>query len=102
MPNVTLIPIDGLPEIKPDDDLVGMLLGALRTSGDRFMPGDVLALAQMVVSKAEGRIRRLSEVVPGPEAERMAAESGKDAKSLQAVLDETARIVRWQRGVLIV
>ncbi len=102
MPNVTLIPIDGLPEIKPGDDLVGLLLAALRTSGDGFEQGDVLALAQKVVSKSEGRIRKLSEVVPGPEAERMAAESGKDAKALQAVLDETARIVRWQRGVLIV
>ena len=102
MPNITLIPIDGLPEIKPADDLVGLLLRALKASGGAFEPGDVLALAQKVVSKAEGRIRRLADVVPGPEAERMAAESGKDAKSLQVVLDETARIVRWQRGVLIV
>ena len=102
MANVTLIPIDGLPEIRPGDDLVGLLLGALAASSGAFEQGDVLALAQKVVSKAEGRIRRLSEVVPGPEAERMAAESGKDAKSLQAVLDETVRIVRWQRGVLIV
>ena len=102
MANVTLIPIDGLPEIRPGDDLVGMLLRALAASNGAFEQGDVLALAQKVVSKAEGRIRRLSEVVPGPEAERMAAESGKDAKSLQAVLDETVRIVRWQRGVLIV
>ena len=102
MPNVTLIPIDGLPEIKPSDDLVGMLLGALKASGGGFQRGDVLALAQKVVSKAEGRIRRLADVTPGPDAERMAAESGKDPRALQAVLDETARIVRWQRGVLIV
>ena len=102
MANVTLIPIDGLPEIRPGDDLVGLLLRALAASNRAFEQGDVLALAQKVVSKAEGRIRRLSDVVPGPEAERMAAESGKDAKSLQAVLDETVRIVRWQRGVLIV
>ena len=102
MPNVTLIPIDGLPEIKPGDDLVGLLLAALRTSGGAFERGDVLALAQKVVSKAEGRIRKLSEVTAGPDAERMAAESGKDARAIQAVLDETARIVRWQRGVLIV
>src|SRR5260221_797869 len=102
MPNVTLIPIDGLPEIKPSDDLVGMLLGALKASGGGFQRGDVLALAQKVVSKAEGCIRRLADVTPGPDAERMAAESGKDPRALQAVLDETARIVRWQRGVLIV
>ena len=102
MPNVTLIPIDGLPEIRPGDDLVGLVLGALKVSGGAFERGDVLALAQKVVSKAEGRIRKLADVVPGAEAERMAAESGKDARALQAVLDETARIVRWQRGVLIV
>jgi coenzyme F420-0:L-glutamate ligase/coenzyme F420-1:gamma-L-glutamate ligase len=102
MPNVTLIPIDGLPEIRPGDDLVGLLLDAIRTSGGPFEQGDVLALAQKVVSKAEGRIRKLADVVPGAEAARMAAESGKDARALQAVLDETARIVRWQRGVLIV
>lgn len=102
MSNVTLIPIDGLPEIRPGDDLVDLLLGALKASGGSLEQGDVLALAQKVVSKAEGRIRKLADVVPGAEAERMAKESGKDAKSLQVVLDETARIVRWQRGVLIV
>jgi coenzyme F420-0:L-glutamate ligase / coenzyme F420-1:gamma-L-glutamate ligase len=102
MPNVTLIPIDGLPEIRPGDDLVGLLLRALGASGGALERGDVLAIAQKVVSKAEGRIRKLADVVPGPEALRMEAESGKDAKGLQAVLDETVRIVRWQRGVLIV
>ena len=102
MPDLTLIPIDGLPEIKPGDDLAAMLVDCLRTSGRALAAGDVLAVAQKVVSKSEGRIRRLADVVPGAEAERMAAESGKDAKGLQVVLDETARIVRWQRGVLIV
>lgn len=100
--DVTLIPIDGLPEIKPGDDLAVMLMGALRADGRSFEAGDVLALAQKVVSKSEGRIRKLADVVPGAEAERMAAESGRDSRSLQVVLDETARIVRWQRGVLIV
>ena len=102
MPSVTLIPIDGLPEIRPGDELVGLLLAAVKASGGAFEKGDVLALAQKIVSKSEGRIRKLADVVPGREALRMAAESGKDAKALQAVLDETARIVRWQRGVLIV
>ena len=102
VPDVTLIPIDGLPEIKPGDDLAAMLVEGVRGSGRRFADGDVLAVAQKIVSKSEGRIRKLADVVPGPEAERMAAESGKDAKGLQVVLDETVRIVRWQRGVLIV
>jgi len=102
VPDVTLIPIDGLPEIKPGDDLAGMLIDRLRAVGRTFEPDDILALAQKIVSKSEGRIRKLAEVLPGAEALRMAAESGKDARSLQVVLDETVRIVRWQRGVLIV
>ena len=102
MSDVTLIPIDGLPEIKPDDDLAAMLVGRVRSGGRAFAAGDVLAVAQKVVSKSEGRIRRLADVMPGAEAIRMAAESGKDARGLQVVLDETVRIVRWQRGVLIV
>ena len=100
--DVTLIPIAGLPEIKPGDDLALLLASSLAAVGRAFEPGDVLALAQKIVSKSEGRLRRLADVVPGPDAERMAAESGKDPRHLQVVLDETARIVRWQRGVLIV
>ena len=102
MPDVTLIPIDGLPEIKPGDDLAAMLIGALRAAGRALEAGDVLAIAQKVVSKSEGRIRKLADVVPGPEALRMAAESGREPRGLQVVLDETVRVVRWQRGVLIV
>jgi len=101
--DVTLIPIDGLPEIKPGDDLAAMVVRCLKTSGRTFEKGDVLALAQKIVSKSEGRIRKLADVVPGPDALRMAAEwPGKDPRQLQVVLDETVRIVRWQRGVLIV
>jgi len=101
--DVTLIPIDGLPEIKPGDDLASMIVGCLKETGRRFEKGDVLALAQKIVSKSEGRIRKLADVVPGPDALRMADEwPGKDPRQLQVVLDETARVVRWQRGVLIV
>ncbi|MHB8631944.1 MAG: coenzyme F420-0:L-glutamate ligase [Candidatus Limnocylindria bacterium] len=102
MPDVMLIPVDGLPEITPGVDLAAMLVAALRATGRSLESGDILALAQKVVSKSEGRIRKLADVVPGAAAERMAAESGRDPKGLQVVLDETVRIVRWQRGVLIV
>ena len=60
MSDVTLIPIDGLPEIMPGDDLAAMLVDCLRSGGRSFQAGDVLALAQKVVSKSEGRIRKLA------------------------------------------
>ena len=102
MPTLTIVPVDGMPEVRPGDDLAALLIAGIAAAGITLAPGDVLAVAQKVVSKAEGRVRHLDEVVPGPEAERMAAESGKAARDIQVVLDETVRIVRWKRGVLIV
>ncbi len=61
----------------------------------------MLAVAQKVISKAEGRIVPLAQVVPGARALAMARESGKDARQLEVVLSETTKIIRWKGGVLI-
>jgi coenzyme F420-0:L-glutamate ligase / coenzyme F420-1:gamma-L-glutamate ligase len=61
----------------------------------------VIAVAHKVVSKAEGKVRRLAEVEPGREAQALAAEHGKDPRLVQAVLDEAAELMRAERGVLI-
>ena len=76
-------------------------MAALRGSGETLSSGDVVVVAQKVVSKAEGRIVALSDVAPGERALRMAAESGKDARLLEVVLGETKKIVRWTNGILI-
>lgn len=98
---IEIIAIHGLPEVHPADDLTGLLLTALRGSGETLSSGDVVVVAQKVVSKAEGRIVVLGDVVPGERALRMAAESGKDARLLEVVLGETKKIVRWTNGILI-
>jgi coenzyme F420-0:L-glutamate ligase/coenzyme F420-1:gamma-L-glutamate ligase len=97
---VSLIPIRGMPEVRAGDDLAGLILAAA-VDGERPLDGDVLAVAQKVVSKAEGRVVHLADVVPGERARRMAEESGKDPRLLEVVLGETKKIVRWTRGVLI-
>jgi len=102
MGTVQLIPVDGIPEVRPGDDLAAFLIAALDAAGERLRPGDIVAVAQKVVSKSEGRLRRVSAVVPGARALAMAAESGRDPRHLEIVLGETRRIVRWTRGVLIV
>ena len=98
---IEIIAIHGIPEVHPADDLTGLLLAALRGSGETLSSGDVVVVAQKVVSKAEGRIVALSDVAPGERALRMAAESGKDARLLEVVLGETKKIVRWTNGILI-
>src|SRR2546422_782165 len=98
---MSIIPVHGIPEVRPRDDLVGLLLNAVASAGDKLVDGDVLVVAQKVVSKSEGRLVRLADVVPSARALAMAEESGKDARQLEVVLGETKQIIRWERGVLI-
>lgn len=102
MGTIQLIPVDGIPEVHPGDALAPLIIAALGAAGERLQPGDIVAVAQKVVSKSEGRLCRVSEVVPSARALAMAAESGRDPHLLEIVLEETRRIVRWSRGVLIV
>ncbi|TMC79972.1 MAG: coenzyme F420-0:L-glutamate ligase [Chloroflexi bacterium] len=96
-----IIPVHGLPEVRPGDDLIGLLLDSLARSHERLTAGDVIVIAQKVVSKSEGRLVRLADVVPSERARTMADESGKDPRQLEVVLSETKQILRWERGVLI-
>jgi coenzyme F420-0:L-glutamate ligase/coenzyme F420-1:gamma-L-glutamate ligase len=91
-------PLAGLPEVRPGDDLPALLAAA---RGGAFAPGEVLVVAHKVVSKAEGALRRLAGVTPGQRARELAAALGKDPRHVQVVLDETAEVVRAERGVLI-
>jgi coenzyme F420-0:L-glutamate ligase / coenzyme F420-1:gamma-L-glutamate ligase len=68
---------------------------------DDLTSGDVLVVAHKVVSKSEGRVRRLADVEPGEQARALAVEHRKDARLVQAVLDESAELLRARDGVLI-
>jgi coenzyme F420-0:L-glutamate ligase/coenzyme F420-1:gamma-L-glutamate ligase len=98
---LTITAVSGLPEIRPGDDLVRLIADAARAQSDHIEEGDIVVIAQKIVSKSEGRIVRLADVVPGARAKEMAAESGKDARQIEVVLSESGKIVRWERGILI-
>jgi coenzyme F420-0:L-glutamate ligase / coenzyme F420-1:gamma-L-glutamate ligase len=97
MTDLSVSAVAGLPEIRPGDDLAGLLASA---AGD-LRAGDVLVVAQKIVSKAEGAVVDLASVQPGERALALAAELGKDPRAVQVVLDESAQVVRAERGVLI-
>ena len=99
MTTLTLGSLPGLPEVRPGDDLAALLAAA--PLDPPLGPGDVLAVAHKVVSKAEGRVRALAEVEPGERARALAAEHGKDPRHVQVVLDETSELLRADRGRLI-
>jgi len=100
---VAVIPIPGLPMIRPGDDLAALLGDAMDAARVGVKAGDTLTVCQKVVSKAEGAIVRLDEIVASPFAERLAAatEGGKDARAVEVVLREAKRIVRMDRGHVI-
>jgi coenzyme F420-0:L-glutamate ligase/coenzyme F420-1:gamma-L-glutamate ligase len=96
---ISLSAVEGLPEISPGQDLAAEIVSALGADG--LIAGDVLVIAHKAVSKAEGRIRALSEVEPGDRAMTLAREQDRDPRHVQVILDEARSVVRAQRGVLI-
>ena len=98
MARITCLALPSLPAVTPRFDLAG---GITAAAPDDLADGDVLVVAHKVVSKAEGRLRRLGEIEPGERARRLAAQHRKDPRLLQAVLDESAELLRAVDGVLI-
>jgi coenzyme F420-0:L-glutamate ligase / coenzyme F420-1:gamma-L-glutamate ligase len=97
MSEVRVAPVLGLPEIEE-----GAPLGAMIAERAELEDGDVVVVSQKVVSKAEGRIRSLSSVIPGAEARKLAMVLGKEPNLVELILQESKSVVRAERSVLIV
>jgi coenzyme F420-0:L-glutamate ligase / coenzyme F420-1:gamma-L-glutamate ligase len=93
--------VHGIPEVAPDADVAALVAGAVARQSRRVEAGDVLVVAQKIISKAEGAIVRLDTVAPSRAATQWASEHGKDARIVEVILRESRRIVRMDRGVLI-
>ena len=98
MRGIELIPVEGFPEVRPGDDLDGLIAGAV---GDTLRPGDVLVVTHKIMSKAEGRLVDLKTVEPSALAKGYAARWGKDPRQIEVVFRESRRVVRMDRGVVI-
>ena len=97
MKRLELLGVEGLPEVRPGDDLAELIAARAR-----FEAGDVLVVAQKVVSKAEGRIVDLNDVTAGDEAMQIAARlvAKPDPRMVQVVLDESVRVLRSERVLI--
>jgi coenzyme F420-0:L-glutamate ligase / coenzyme F420-1:gamma-L-glutamate ligase len=98
---LSAIAVEGMPEVRPGDDLADLIARALGRQHETVEEGDVLVMAHKIVSKSEGRIRSLTEVQPGPRAIQLAGDLGKDPRHVQVVLDESQAVLRAAHGVLI-
>jgi coenzyme F420-0:L-glutamate ligase / coenzyme F420-1:gamma-L-glutamate ligase len=100
--DLILTALSGIPMIAGGDDLAAIVVKALRGAGLALVPGDVLVLAQKIVSKAEGRMVDLATIVPSARAVALADETGKDARIVELILAESTEVLRHRPGVLIV
>ena len=101
-PPLQLTPLTGLPLVEPGDNLAEMVLDALSRSAIRLSDGDILVLAQKIVSKAEGRLVNLESVTPSSQADELAAQTGKDPRLVELILRESGQVLRTRPGVMIV
>src|SRR5919199_5005703 len=94
-----VLPVEGIPEVRPDDDLADLIIKA---AGDELLrPGDVVVVTHKIVSKAEGRLVDLATVEPSALAKSFADRYDKDPRQIEVVLRESHRIVRMDRGIII-
>jgi len=93
--------VPGLPMVAEGDDLAALVLEAMAASDQTLEDGDCICLAQKIVSKAEGQQIALADVSATPEAEKLAAETDKDPRLVQLILDESTEVLRQKPGVLI-
>jgi coenzyme F420-0:L-glutamate ligase/coenzyme F420-1:gamma-L-glutamate ligase len=98
-PRVTVIPLTGVQALGAGDDLGAQIAAAADRVGG-LAPGDVVVVAQKAVSKVEGRVVRLGDVIPSPRARELAGEEG-DPRHLEVILGETREIVRSRPPLLI-
>jgi coenzyme F420-0:L-glutamate ligase / coenzyme F420-1:gamma-L-glutamate ligase len=102
VPALTLTTLDGIPTIRPGDDLAAIIRTSLAETSIDLRDGDVLVIAQKIVSKAEGRFVPLAAVTPSQRAQALAAESAKDPRLVELILRESTEVVRTGRGLIIV
>jgi coenzyme F420-0:L-glutamate ligase / coenzyme F420-1:gamma-L-glutamate ligase len=101
-PRYDVIGVEGLPEIARGDDLGRLIVESAARQGTPLAERDLLVVSQKIVSKAEGRVVRLSDVSPSARARAVAAELGRDPRLIEVILGESRRVVRQDKGVLIV
>jgi coenzyme F420-0:L-glutamate ligase / coenzyme F420-1:gamma-L-glutamate ligase len=99
---ITLKALSGIKLVEPGDDLGAITVDAFAANGLAAQPGDVLVVAQKIVSKAEGRYVEVAGVEPSERAIALAAELDKDPRFVEVVLGESKRVVRHRPGLLIV
>ena len=99
---LTLSPLSNIPLIRQGDNLADIIVKALHQNNIQLRSGDILVLAQKIISKAEGRMVNLSTVTPSARALELAIETEKDGRVIELILQESNEVLRTRPGAIIV
>ena len=102
MKKLELIALEGIPLIEEGDNLVEIILTALERNKISLSNGNVLVIAQKIISKSEGRYASLNDIKPSQQAIDLSRETDKDPKLVQLILNESKEVVRYRKGVIVV
>jgi len=99
---IELIALEDIPLINQGDNLVEIILKALEKNKVSLNDGDILVIAQKIISKSEGRYAFLNEISPSKEAKDLANKTDKDPRLVQLILNESREVIRYRKGVIVV
>ncbi len=99
---LTLTALPGIPRIAGGDDLLAVIVAGLQRARLDLQDGDILVLAQKIVSKAENRSVRLADIKPSARALELARQTGKDARLIELILSESTEVLRVRPGLIVV
>lgn len=98
---ISIVPLRGMPLFAPGMSVASEVLAAVARANEALREGDVIVLAQKIVSKSEGRLVQLPSIAPGADARRIAGETGRDPCAVQAILDESSAVLRATPAAII-
>jgi coenzyme F420-0:L-glutamate ligase/coenzyme F420-1:gamma-L-glutamate ligase len=101
IPEIRILGLPGIPVVEPGDDVSALIVKALNSASLRLDDGDIVVVTQKIVSKAQDCLIQLADVTPSPFAVRFASQWDKDPRSVEVVLQQSRRIVKMDRGVII-
>lgn len=99
---IRLIALPNVPLVREGDDLVPFILNSIAAYGERLCDGDVLVIAQKIISKAEGRFRQLGTVIPSTQAIELSRKTAKDPRLIELILQEASSVLRYRNDLIIV
>lgn len=99
--NLEIIPVHGIDEVRPRDNIAQLILSAARMSQIRIRNGDIVVVTHKIISKAEGRVVELKQVTPSSFAAKAGRHVGKDPRQVEVILSESRRLVKMVKGLII-